>query len=391
MNRKVLFVHDGPLVINNNKVYGIHYNNELVKRYLFFGEKVSFLMRNQTLHKNELSKYSEIDHPAFHFIPIPNFKSLRSLHHKTKAKAIIENAVKTHDIIVVRLPSAAGVIAFKEAKRKNKPVLVEFVACVYDALWNYDWRGRLLAQYKFRQYKKLMQEATHTVYVTNSFLQTRYPTKGKAIGCSDVELQTIDDKILSLRLQKIKESKTPFKLATIAAIDVTYKAQADVIKAIGILKQRKIYFKYDIIGQGNPVVLQNLIDRLDLNDLVKIKGSIQHSQIFEILKDIDVYVQPSKVEGLPRAVVEAMSVACPVIGTDVGGIPELIQNDCLYSKGDIHELINLLISVDQLFLLRYAKSNFIEAKKYEKENLKKKRMNFYKIFLKDYNLTLNEV
>lgn len=390
MNRKVLFVHDGPLVINNDKVYGIHYNNELVKRYLFFGENVSFLMRSQTLYKNELSKYSEIDHPAFHFIPIPNFKSLRSLHHKTKAKAIIENAVKIHDIIVVRLPSAAGVIAFKAAERKKKPVLVEFVACVYDALWNYDWRGKLLAQYKFARYKKLMQAATHTIYVTNSFLQSRYPSKGKAIGCSDVELQAIDDNILVLRLKKIKESRLPLKLATIAAIDVAYKAQADVIKAIGLLKQRNIYFEYDIIGQGNPVILQNLIDRLDLNDLIKIKGSIPHTQIFEILKDIDIYIQPSKVEGLPRAVVEAMSVACPVIGTDAGGIPELIPKKCLYPKGDINALVNLLISVNEDFLFKYAKSNFEEAKKYQKENLEKKRLNFYKIFLEDYNLISNE-
>ena len=94
MSRKVLFVHDGPLGLYNTNVYGIHYKNELVDRYLYFGEKVSFLMRSKTLHQNDLGKYSEIDHPAFNFIPIPNFKSLRSVHHKTKAKVIIENAVK---------------------------------------------------------------------------------------------------------------------------------------------------------------------------------------------------------------------------------------------------------------------------------------------------------
>lgn len=387
MSRKVLFVHDGPMGVYKSLSYGTSYNNALVERYSFLGEKISFLMRIKNLSKSDLPKYSKIDNTHFKLIPIPNFKSLSSVHRKIRATTIICNEVNVNDVIIVRLPSAAGVIAFREAKRTNKPVLVEFVACVYDALWYYDWRGKLLAQYKLGQYKKIMREATHTTYVTNSFLQKRYPTKGKAIGCSDVELQAIDDKILSLRLQKIKESKSPLKLVTIAAIDVAYKAQADVIKAIGLLKQRNIYFEYDIIGPGNPAVLQSLIDKLDLNDLVRVKGSIPHNQIFEILKDIDVYVQPSKVEGLPRAVVEAMSVACPVIGTDVGGIPELIPKECLYPKGDVNALVKLLISLNQEFLLKKARLNFEESKKYQKDYLEKKRISFYKVFLRDFGLS----
>ncbi|MCI0417313.1 glycosyltransferase family 4 protein, partial [bacterium] len=40
---------------------------------------------------------------------------------------------------------------------------------------------------------------------------------------------------------------------------------------------------------------------------------------------IDVLVQPSLSEGLPRAILEAMSLSKPVIGSGVGGIPEIIQ------------------------------------------------------------------
>jgi glycosyltransferase involved in cell wall biosynthesis len=379
-------VHDGPLGLYNTQVYGIHYKNELVDRYSFFGEKVTFLMRSSSLALKDLVKYSKIDRPNFNFIPIPNFKSLKSLHNKTKAKSIIQKAVESHDILIVRLPSASGVIAFKEAKKLDKPILVEFVACVYDALWNYDWRGKILAKYKFKQYQNLMQDATHTVYVTNAFLQSRYPSPGKSIGCSDVELQVIDEEVLTLRLQKIKEKTKPLKLATIAAIDVAYKAQADVIKAIAALKLKNIYFEYDIIGQGNPDVLQKLIDKLDLNNLVQIKGSIPHDQIFEKLKNIDIYIQPSMVEGLPRAVVEAMSMACPVIGSNVGGIPELIAKPCIYKKGNIEDLINLLSLVDEEFLNTNAKLNFEKAKDYQKINLEKKRNDFYSKFLQDSEL-----
>jgi glycosyltransferase involved in cell wall biosynthesis len=263
MSKKVLFVHEGKLGSYNKGIYGIHYKNELVERYSFFGKKVSFLMREIPLGPQDLDKYSKIDHPDFNFIPIPNFKSLKSLHNKNKARIIIHKAVETHDVIIVRLPSAAGVIAFKEAKKLHKPVLIEFVACVFDALWNYDWRGKILANYKYSQYQKIMKKATHGIYVTNTFLQSRYPSdNGKSIGCSDVELQIVDDEILNARLNKIQETKTPLRLATVAAIDVIYKGQADVIEAIGVLKSKNVSFKYEIIGQGNPYRLQTLIDKL---------------------------------------------------------------------------------------------------------------------------------
>jgi glycosyltransferase involved in cell wall biosynthesis len=380
---KALFIHDGPLGIYNDEVYGIHYKNELIDRYAYFGDSVTFLMRQKELIAAELSNYSLINHSSFNFISIPNFKSLKTLHNKPSANQIIKEAVRQHDVIIVRLPSAAGVLAFKEAKKLNKPVLVEFVACVYDALWNYDWRGKLLANYKFKQYQKLMLKATHTIYVTNEFLQSRYPTRGKSIGCSDVELQDLDPSILKERIAALKNKKTPIKLGTVAALDVIYKGQADMIKAIAKLKEDGISIQYEIIGQGNPERLQNLIDELKVNDLVEIVGPLPHSQIFDYLINIDIYIQPSKQEGLPRAVIEAMSVGCPVIGTDVGGIPELISKEFIYPKGNIGALANKLINLSIEDLILQSEENFEKAKEYQKEFLDKKRINFYKEFLND--------
>lgn len=385
MNNRVLFVHDGPIGIYNDKAYGTSYNDDLVERYAFFGKSVTFLMRVKPLDQKDLGKYSRIDHPSFNLVSIPNFKSIRSIYNIKRVEEIIYNTVKHHDVIILRFPSAAAVIAYKTAKRLKKPILIEFVACVYDALWNYDWRGKLLANQKLKQYQNLMKKTSHSIYVTNDFLQKRYPTTGKFIGCSDVEIKGIDQEVLSVRLKRI-ENNSSLNLGTVAAVDVAYKGQSDVIKAIAILKRRKIYFKYTIIGQGNPSRLQKLIDQLDLNDLVRIKGAVPHDQIFNNLKEIDLYVQPSWVEGLPRAVVEAMSMACPVIGTDVGGIPELISKECIYPKGNIQALVALLERTNQEYLELNAKFNFEKAKKYQKEILEKKRKEFFKVFAQDYNL-----
>ena len=45
------------------------------------------------------------------------------------------------------------------------------------------------------------------------------------------------------------------------------------------------------------------------------------------MKSSEVVVVPSRIESLPTAVKEAFFLNVPVIGTDVGGIPELITNN----------------------------------------------------------------
>lgn len=385
---KVLFVHDGIIGNYENQNYSVHYKNELVDRYKKIGQtKVSFLMRQKKLNREELSKYTPIDHPLFHFIKIPNFKSIKNYHRKNEAKTIINNAVAEHDVIICRLPSAAGVLAFKEAKKKGKPVLVEGVACVFDALWNYDWRGKLLAHYKYYKYKTIFKQATHVIYVTNEFLQRRYPTNGKSIGCSDVVLHQNDENNLKKRIKriKVKYDNEPLLLSTVAAVDVIYKGQADVIKAIAKLRKENVKVLYQIVGQGNPKRLQELIDVLKLNNQVKIIGPLAHDQIFDYLKIIDVYIQPSNTEGLPRAVVEAMSVGCPVIGTNAGGIPELIQKEYIYKKGNINELVNKIKNLTEEDLISSAEANFHKSQDYQKDHLNKKREDFYSMFLKDHH------
>jgi len=388
-NRKVLFVHDGPMYYNpQNKTYfGIHYDDKLVYRYTFFGQKVTFLMRLKTIEHEESKKYNLIKSPQFSFVKIPNFKSIKSyLINLGPARKIIEAAVEEHDIIIVRLPSSAGVIALKKAREINKPVLVEFVACVFDALWNYDWRGKLMAHYKLYKYRELMKHNAYTIYVTKKFLQSRYPSSGKSIGCSDVEIPALNENILEKRLKKIKGSKVPYVLGTVAALDVPYKGQKDVIRAIGLLKKQGIFIKYKLVGQGETGDLEKAIINSDVNDLVEIIGPLPHDEIFDFFENIDIYIQPSKQEGLPRALVEAMSKACPALGARTAGIPELIPEECIFKPGDIDQICNKLKDIDQFCLENQATLNFNVSKDYEAEKLENRRRGFYYQFLKDLKL-----
>lgn len=98
---------------------------------------------------------------------------------------------------------------------------------------------------------------------------------------------------------------------------------------------------------------------------------------------LDIYIQPSKQEGLPRAIIEAMSRGCPVIGTNIAGIPELISPEFLFKKGSISEVVSAIRKIVAMDLNSIAVRNFKKSKEFEKSKLDEKREKFYTEFLSD--------
>ena len=70
--------------------------------------------------------------------------------------------------------------------------------------------------------------------------------------------------------------------------------------------------------------LQRLIHRFRLQDSVSLLG--YRDDVPELLSAADAFVMASRYEGMPNAMMQAMAAGLPVVGTDVGGIPELIRN-----------------------------------------------------------------
>jgi|Tabmets5t2r1_1033131.scaffolds.fasta_scaffold00992_3 glycosyltransferase involved in cell wall biosynthesis len=81
---------------------------------------------------------------------------------------------------------------------------------------------------------------------------------------------------------------------------------------------------------------------------ISLLGRLPGLDVPRFLRAIDIVVLPSYDEGLPRAVLEAMSMARPVVASAVGGIPELIQhgvNGLLVPPGDRAALVQALKSL----------------------------------------------
>lgn len=385
---KMIFCYDGPIDKHSDGAYySPALNNKMFERYKCISNDIRIAIRVREVKENMKKKLDGdiLSKDKYKIINCPNISSLKGIIlEKKKCRKILECEIKKVDFLIIRLPSMIGNLALEIAKKYKKPYLIEMVGCPWDALWNYSLKGKLIAPYMTFVTKNNIKNAPYVLYVTSQFLQKRYPTKGKNINCSNVMLDEIDlDVVKKVKNKILNKESNKIILATIAAVDVKYKGQQYVIKAISNLKKKGYNFEYHIIGSGNNQFLKKLAEKLHIKNEVKFIGPIAHDKIFSYLDKVDIYIQPSKQEGLPRALIEAMSKACPCIGSKTGGIPELVDNKYIFPKGNSKKLERILETFSKEDMIIQSEENFKKAKLYERETLKNKREKFYKDFIEN--------
>lgn len=374
----LLFVHDVKAEIYNGEVFARSYGYDIWKeRYLpnFDNIRVVFRTKQAERDLNGISDKSSGPNVSFEnrvgmFLGPDVFFSNR-------IKTILKENIDAADAVIVRLDSFMGLQTIKECRKKNKPYMIELVGCAWDSFWNHGLSGKLLAPYLFLRTKREVKNSPFVVYVTSEFLQRRYPTNGVNTNISNVKLHAQGPEVLENRLRKISENDRKVVLGTAANVDIRYKGQQYVIEALGILKKQGITnFEYQILGAGDPSYLRDVAKKNNVEDQVKILGSYPHERVFDWLKnELDIYVQPSLQEGLPRSVIEAMSVGLPCIGSDVAGIPELLDKEWVFKrKGNkAEEIAELLKNIEKDSLRKQAERNYKESSLYDYVLLLKKR------------------
>ena len=164
---------------------------------------------------------------------------------------------------------------------------------------------------------------------------------------------------------------------TCAAIDVRYKGQQFVIKSIPTLNKKGIRVNYYCVGQGSESYLRKVAKKCGVQDQVHFTGSVTHDEIFDLLDECDIYLQPSLQEGLPRALVEAMSRGCPSIGAKTGGIPELLPEECIIPKKSVSGISETIVKMVEEGLDKYSDNSFNRAENFQKTKLDKRRNNYF--------------
>jgi glycosyltransferase involved in cell wall biosynthesis len=139
------------------------------------------------------------------------------------------------------------------------------------------------------------------------------------------------------------KSRDPVIIGTACRL-IEAKGVQELIAAISMLKEEFPGVRLKVAGDGphKDLLLRAARERNVLQE-VEFLGWID--DLPPVLKTWDIFALPSYDEGLPIAILEAMSEGLPVVATDVGGIPELVENDrtgYLVSPGDVNALCTAL-------------------------------------------------
>jgi len=122
---------------------------------------------------------------------------------------------------------------------------------------------------------------------------------------------------------------------------VKKNAVDEVIRALPLLDIR---VKFLILGIGpDEATLRALADELKVSNRVKFLRQIDHKEMPKYLAVSDIFIRPSRSEGLGNSFLEAMAAGLPVIATPVGGIPDFLFDP---EKNPDHEPTGLFCAVD---------------------------------------------
>lgn len=249
----------------------------------------------------------------------------------------------------------------------------------------------------------------------NFFISLSLNSSSKSIAVSEDLAKTMrsmvndDNKIVVLRnavntnrfkpnRNKIMRQNLGIKDDEILILFVGYldifKGIFELINAFGRIATDNKNVKLIMVGAGpKKDDLTNILNRIGVKNRVMFPGMIEHNKIHQYYQAADIFVLPSYTEGggPPLVIMEAMACGLPIIGTNVGGLPEGIENGVngfiLPPKNvdQLTEKLNILID-DKDLRKKFGKNSLERVEEYSLALGKKtdKLIDLYENLLKNH-------
>ncbi len=124
------------------------------------------------------------------------------------------------------------------------------------------------------------------------------------------------------------------------------KGYMDLITAFRQVNQEVANAYCLIVGDGElRPAMEDEIRRLGISKHVLLLGYREHAEALKILRASDIFVMPSRSEGIPYALLEAGALGLPILATRCGGIPEVVRDGTdgvLVEPADVAGIANAL-------------------------------------------------
>jgi glycosyltransferase involved in cell wall biosynthesis len=340
---RILFVHDHRFIRGKGNVMytGGSFPSATWERYLRHFDDVVVVGRDGGTARLK-DNLARADAPNVRFELVEGQEGSRLFFSSRALDDVLERELAHADALLAMLPSQLALRAISKAVRRGIPFAAEVIGCAWDSYFNYgNLAGRAYAPIAFRRQQRALRLAPLALYVTREFLQRRYPCSGYTNYASNVEIEPMDKAghaARSKRLAELAAGRRP-RFGTVGSLRVRYKGYQIAIPALAKLRREGLDVHYSILGSGDPAPYRAIAERHGVADLVEFAGVRPPGRgVAEWLDDIDVHMQPSYQEGLPRATVEAMNRGAACMGSTTGGLPELLSPDRMHRPGDVDAL-----------------------------------------------------
>ena len=208
----------------------------------------------------------------------------------------------------------------------------------------------------------------HDIYVERSMLREKIRSASFVVTISEYNRRFLErlygstaadrlvvihcgtDPALFRPIQRSHEG--PWTIVCVASLQAQ-KGQRYLIEACGRLVADGVDLRCLLVGDGETrEELTRIVSDLGLSDRVELLGQQPRHRVVDLVGQADVVAQPSivlptgKTEGIPVALMEAMAMERPVVGTSISGVPELVEDGVtglLVPPGDVVQLASALL------------------------------------------------
>ncbi len=217
---------------------------------------------------------------------------------------------------------------------------------------------------------------------TSEFLRKCYPCQTPQAEFVFSGVRLTDNVITSPR-SEVFFRMVPFKLLSIGRVELQKGHLWLVNAAIELAKRKELpLWTLDIVGPGTQIpVLKQIVQEHQLVDRIRIIGSVKWGEeLFSYIDHSALFILPSLTEGMPRSLIEAMARGIPAIGSNTGGIPELLSEEDLVEVENIRALADkiaqCMVAPDRL--TQMSLRNFQRAKDFKVGLTKAKKLAFWR-------------
>ncbi|RAL20485.1 hypothetical protein DL240_16910 [Lujinxingia litoralis] len=333
---RAIFVHDSVFYIRGDRVFvpGTPDRRSWEPYLQVFDE---LLVAGRCRSESSPAGAARADRAGVHFECLPDLASPRRwVTHLPAALARLEALIAPADLVIARTSVLGNLAAFC-ALRAEKRLLLEVVGCPLGAYWHHgSISGKIYAPIAALQTRALAARAPFVHYVTREYLQRRYPSSGVTLAMSDARIEMPEPGVLERRRERITllDRRTgPWRVGMIGAYDLHYKGLDVLLEAAARLRDT-LPMTLHITGAGDPAPWLARAAEAGLAGRLHFEGVLPPERVLDWFDTLDLYVQPSREEALPRSVVEALSRGLPVLASSVGGLPELLSPAALHPPGD---------------------------------------------------------